>query len=496
MKNIKRIKNYLIIDKYNEIEWICLSVITLLFFFTLYYGDNIGMFLIYFWKNDLLLSLNSVFALGDNQLPYGIVQQLFCELWALPVNLVYKIRPFNVANTFTVLWYKASMVFVFGLVIREIDKIAHKLGIDDKSIKWLRILLISTITVALPVYHIAQSDVIYLYLVLLAIRLYFEEKYKWMIFAFALAISCKYIAVFAFIPLILLTEKRIFRIIRDCVLGVSLIPLQHAWYKLITFIDSKLLGNGTMIVEKEVFVKDAAGNTVKSQVLATTDEAYGGFMSHYLHKALFFEIPAIHKNNVASVLVVLFILLCIWCYLQKKEDEEQWKIICFFAIASGMFIFFCFASPNPYWIVIMYPILYLLIFLHRDRIRANLLLINGFSLTLFVTYIVNYPHVYGGSSNLDYLLLEGLKKGIYEMDKGPQVYGYLNKLGINTFMSVIVAVCLATAIGLVAVNYPKTRINEGLSENDENRIFHGFVIWQLAVLAIWYVICVWAVSSW
>ena len=97
---------------------------------------------------------------------------------------------------------------------------------------------------------------------------------------------------------------------------------------------------------------------------------------------------------------------------------------------------------------------------------------------------------------MDYLLLEGLKKGIYEMDKGPQVYGYLNKLGINTFMSVIVAVCLATAIGLVAVNYPKTRINEGLSENDENRIFHGFVIWQLAVLAIWYVICVWAVSSW
>ncbi len=496
MKKIKELKQNLIVDKYNAIEWGILAIVLLCFFLTLFYGDNIGMFLIYFWKNDQFLRLNTISALGDNQLTYGLVQQLFCELWALPINIAYLIRPFMVANTFTVLWYKLAMVFVFCLVLRETDKICRFLDMEERYIKWMRILMISTITVALPVFHIAQTDVLYLYFLLLAIRFYYEEKQWKMLIAFALAVSCKYLAVFAFIPFILLIEKRIVRIVRDCAVGISLVPIQMIWYKLIALADYKILGRTRSLIEQEVFVVNEAGNTVKDTVMATTDEAYSGFMSHYLYKALFFEVPAIHKNNAASVLVVLFVLLCIWCYVQKKNDKEQWNRICFYAMTMGWMIFFCMASPNPYWIVVMYPFMFILIFLDRERLRTNIILTNVFSLSLFVTYIVNYAHVYGGSSNLDHLLLRGLKKGEYDMEYGPQVYGYLSRLGIDEFMSIIVAICLASAIGLVVVTYPKVRISEELTQKEEDTLLHGVTIWQIAVLAVWYVVCVWAVSSW
>lgn len=126
-----------------------------------------------------------------------------------------------------------------------------------------------------------------------------------------------------------------------------------------------------------------------------------------------------------------------------------------------------------------------------------MLLMNAFTLTMFLVYVVNTHWVYGGSANLDYLLLKGLlPEGHVSTSEGPYVARYLNNLGIESFMNVITAVCLAAVIGLVAVNYHKSKVDDGMSEKEEKTVMHGFAIFQIGFLWLWYLINVVVVSRW
>ncbi len=489
-------------ERPHKCEWAVTAVLLAVIFFTLYYGDNIGMFLVYFWNNHGLLTGQNLNALGSNQLSYGIVQQIICEIWTLPANIVYLIHWYEVANTITVLWYKLGVAIVFCFSLKELKKLAHNLGIEKNDIEWGSLMLLSTILVALPVFHIAQTDSLYIWFLLIAFNSYFDKNRRRMLIFFALAVSCKYLAVFAIIPFIALTEKRIIYIFRDALVSMILVPIQYVWYRIIQILNLRLFDFGQIMVDKEVTSTDSVGNAVTSTVQMTQNEANVGSISHFFHKTLFFEIPAIHKDSYASLLVVIFVLFCIWCYIQNPKEgtddteRQLWNYKCIYVISMSWLIYFCLGSPNPYWIVDMYPFMILMILMRKDRLKVNLILENLYTLTLFLVYIVRFGHVYGGSSNLDYLLLQGLKKGVYDGAEGPQVYGYLKRFGIDDVMGIVVAVCLASAIGMVIVNYPKTKIDEGLSDDNRVRVLHGNVLWQIAVLAVWYVICVWAVSSW
>lgn len=493
-ESLKNIKEDLVVDKLNAVEWILLGVILLLIVTTLFYGDNLGMYLTYFWINEGLLRGGSIRFLGNNQLSYGIVQQYFCELWVLPVNILYTIFKFEVANAFTTLWFKLSMAFVMTLTMAEVKKLGQTLGMTAERIKWMLILMLSTVLVALPVFHIAQTDILYAFFVVAGIHSLIKKDNKKFIIFFACAVSCKSIAALVFIPLVLMNEKRILFIIRDCILGVIIFPIERIWYKIIDKLNSVISGEyiGNTVQVKTV-VDEATTVTEKS-----LDQVNVDFFSHFYHKMLYFEFPAIRKGYMASLLVVLFVVLCIWCYAQSREKDKEWEYKCIFAASVAWMIFFANASPSPYWIVVMYPCWFILIFMKPERIRINMLLMNAFTLTMFLVYVVNTHWVYGGSNNLDYLFLKGILPEGHDStpDGGPYVARYLNNMGIESFMNVITAVCLAAVIGLVAVNYHKSKVNDNLTEKEERQVMHGFAIFQIGFLYLWYLINVLVVSRW
>ncbi len=119
-----------------------------------------------------------------------------------------------------------------------------------------------------------------------------------------------------------------------------------------------------------------------------------------------------------------------------------------------------------------------------------------FTLTMFLVYVVNTEWVYGGSCNLDYLLFKGLLKEGHDSVDGPYVARYLYNLGIKDYMNIVTAICLAAAIAFTLINYHKIEISDNMSETEEHKIMHGFAIWQIATLGIWYVINVWVVQRW
>ena len=482
----------IVVDRLNAVEWIFLCIILVFILVTLFYDDNAGMFLNYFWINDNAFHGDNINFLGNNQLSYGIVQQYFCELWCLPVNIIYLIHPFTVHTTAALIWYKFSMAFVFPLCMREMIKLGRIFDISKERIKWMLILFCSTILVALPVFHIAQTDILYGYLVLVSLRYFFEDNWKRFIIFGAMAVSCKGIALVVMIPLVLLREKRILRIIRDSLLMVSIFVGERILYRIVDAVNAVFFakpvtnGSATALIE-------ANTNTTESGY----DIVSAGLIPHFYHKALFFEFGAVRKGYTASVIVVLFVLLCIWCYVQIKEDTYAFRQKCIYSTVVAWMIFFVYASPSPYWIVAMYPFLFLLLFINYDRIRINILLETGFTLAMFLVYLIDTFWVYGGANNLDLLLLKGLlPEGHVSTTEGPYVARYLNNLGIGSVMNVITAVCLACAVGLVVVNYYKTNIKEELEPKYEKTLMHGFTIFQIGFLYVWYAVVVYVVSRW
>ncbi|MCR5798928.1 MAG: hypothetical protein K6G69_02540 [Lachnospiraceae bacterium] len=482
------INNELIVDKLNKAEWIALTVISTLIFLTLFYMDNIAINLVYFWDVQQIFSLSGLQWLGNNRLAYGMVQQTFCHIWSLPVNIAFTIHEFMIANTITILWYKSGMVLILGFSVSEIIKIAKILGIEAERIKWLTIIFLSSVLVVLPVFHISQTDILCAYMLLIALRHALNKNKKRFLLFSALAVSCKLMALIAFIPLLLLMEKDIIKVAVDGILVAAIYPLENIWYRLVSLLENAIWGN------------KAVAQTVEAVQTAVAEEpqnerGMADFINHFYNKALYFEFPAIRKGYMASAMVFLLVLLCIWCYGQKKDDDKHKYV---YAMAMLWLIFFSYASPSPYWIVILYPFLAILIFMKPECIRFNLILYNAYTLLMFLVYVVNTHWVYGGPANLDYLLLKGiLPPGhISTAEEGPYVARYLNNLHIDKFMNVITAACLAAAVGLVVVNYRKVKIDEELSPEEERKLMHGFVIFQIAFLWLWYAFSVYAVTRW
>ena len=492
-EHINKIKEDLVVDKLNAIEWAVLGVLLLAITVTLFYGDNIGIFLTSFWANEDIFMKGSLRALGNNQLPYGIVHQAFCFLWTFPANIIYRFVKFSDECAPLVIWFKLSMSFIMTLCMKEMLSIGGVLNISKERCKWMLILFCSTILVALPVFHIAQTDIMYTYFSLLGIKAYLKNDNKRFIAFFAMSISCKLIAVLVFIPLILLREKRIPYIARDTVLGCIILVVERGWYKLIRVVDALIARREYVEPTRPVYRTIDGEQTI---VTITMDQANEDFVSHFYNKALFFEFPAIRKGYVASVLVVLFVLLCIWCYVQKREDEQTWMHKAIYTVAIAWLIFFANASPTPYWIVVMYPAMFLLVFMKPERIKINMLIQNVFTISMFLIYVVSMEWVFGGPSNLDKLLLRGLLKEGHDSESGPAVYRYLHNMGIDNYMNVIISICLAATIAIAVINHPKCKINEELSDKEEKKLMHGFAIWQIGFLAIWYMVNVWVVQRW
>ena len=457
-----------------------------LIFTTMFYGDNFGMMLTYFWANDGFFSGIGLDMLGSNQLPYGLVHQWICEIWVLPINLLYGLFGLDINSPFVILWYKLIIPVFIVLCMQEMSKIVSTLKVEAKRVKWMQFLFITSVLVALPVFHIAQTDALYLLFILKGFHAILKGDTKKFILWFAVSVSFKVISLFIFIPLILLEEKRIWYVIRNIILACIIVPLQHIWYKLIQVLNGFLFP----AVEK---VEQTVAETVGVE---TQEEVLEGFYSHFYNKTLYFEFPAVRKGYAASLLIFLFVLLCIWCYMQKKEETHEWQQKCLYTATISLALFFVMASPSPYWIVILYPFLYLLLYTNHEKLRANLILEKVFTMTMFAVYVMNTFWVYGGSRSFDWLFLS--KWGIvplgHEAQGQPHIAGYLEKLQVDKYMPIITAACLASIIAIAVINYPKVKCDEELSEEYKIELQHGFAVFNVVFLLVWYVVNVILIS--
>ena len=197
MMNIKK-------DVY-KIEIVFLFIISIVYLITTYYKDNYEIFYNAYVNLDNLFWGKSIEAFGNKSLPYRVLHQWISEIWTLPSYILCRL--------------------------------ADSLGIKSENKQWSVLLFASNILVVLPVFHIAQTDVIYLYFMLKGTEAYIKDDTKGFVRWYAIANSIKFIPIFVFIPLVLLKEKRILACARYIVLGCILIPIQQIWYRIVDIIN-------------------------------------------------------------------------------------------------------------------------------------------------------------------------------------------------------------------------------------------------------------------
>lgn len=331
----ERIKSFFRVE---SIKWIILAVLLLIPFVSFCYHDTKSI--IHYQINfadaifsgrigdfyDICYERVSIYKerniSGTHFATYDIVMNALLGIWGIPLYLWCALKgvPEVLWNTSCMLYGKAIYIPALILSVYLIYKICRELEIDKNRSEWASFLFCSSLLVVTDVCIIGQSDILAIPFILAGIFFYLKNDMRKFLFFFMLAITFKMFALFIFIPLLLLKEKRIIRIVGSILVVYSLSFFANLPYA---------LKDTPAIAEKERFAKEKF-----TMLLAE-------------------KIPLMDGN--VPVLVVALGLLCAYCYLKHINNEKEiQEYTIFIALASMCVVFLSFPSL-PYWYLHLAP---------------------------------------------------------------------------------------------------------------------------------------------
>ena len=290
--------------------------------------------------------------------------------------------------------YIKGIVWVFTAISSYLlYKIGTSCGLDKEESKWGVILYLTSGIFFFTEVVIGGYDIISVTFTLLGIYCYLEKKNKGFVLAFAIAIAMKMFALWLFIPLVLLREKRIWRILVYGLEGISGIAIPKAYF---------IIASHRYMVNQAIEQAQAAGQQVEQTVIEqTTGYASNELISsaeNIVNDALFpkdrfAEYTFLSLDYLPLVFVGMF-AVWVFCFLYKKEMEKR-NIIYLCAVVMSIFILT--VKLHPQWAIIGVPYLILLIMFHPEKMRDNLLLEGMFT----VGYVLNKAIIYKWTCNLN-----------------------------------------------------------------------------------------------
>lgn len=449
-----------------KLEKISIFMISIFIFLTMYYYDNQLTF-VYIIENMHRITNGEWYYIfnGWTAIPYGLILQAVCAVWSLPIFILSE---FGVISTTCVgarLWYKLFVLIFLLLDTWQIGLIADKMGIESKSkCTWIRLYFISSILVILPALHIAQMDAVYLFPVLVGIYFYLNNDYRKFLLCFAIAIPIKFIPLFIFVPLVLMKEKRYLFIARD--LGIGCIGI----------VADRIINSIGYRIENYLGV--TPGTDIP--------DVGGSVMQGSLGNLLGSGIQAFNVD--LSIALLLFVLLCIWCYSQKSAIRSEMTI---FACTLGLLSLFVFGTITTYWILLIVPFLLLLIF--KDDQHYHILLPLELLFACGFMYIAIYrtKWIFGSEDTFNFLLFS-LIPGYVDQIHG-FIADYLTQRSLNGFEGILSAVLLACLGGILRITNPVKGVL-GESDSSDEIYIKGWYIVRILVLICWITLNIYVVA--
>ncbi len=386
---------------------------------------------------------NSIYY-GNAGCAYDFSVYAVFAIWNFPIWLIEKIWSINAQdNLLCVVWGKMLMVCAVLVSVRllcEIYSLITENGMGGKQKDFLILNYLASLLLLSYTISSGNYDILSVVTILYGIVNYLKGNYKKFLIWFMIAATFKYFAIFVFIPLLLLKEKRILFIIRDMMILISL-----------------------SVVEKIIFTRH--------HISRLSESAGGGFLEVVPNVTVAGK-TTMGGTETISLLFVLYAALIIYCYMQ--DDNKNMLIFrkkSIYICLCSWAIFFMFVSINSYWIVLIVPFLILTLQTGNANKKINYLMEAIFSVAMFLTLNMRQYWILGGNTCmrmlphriLCFFFPEVMKVGGYHLGN---FLSYINdKFNIQIYLN---STCLITLIVFLIINFPGKNGNESdISEERE-----------------------------
>lgn len=345
-------------------------VVMILLFSTMnyYYADTNSIIRqsINFWKalfSSRILQynqINSISVQSGEMLHasgYSFFLTLLMSIWQLPLYIIERLLSVNVLDFFIARVYgKLYLVILILMCSRLVCKIYFEITKDNSQDEKIFLMFSTSAFIFSSVCIVGQIDIFGVYFTLLAI--YFiikEDRKKFYLFAF-IAFQCKYFPIFILIPIILLFEKKIWKIV------VAIFsPL------VIGFCADLLFG-----------IEESTANTSR------TEELIESLTSSRIEL----------MGMSISISIIFFITVCMIAYfvkIPKKEDSYRWYL--FFGYIGYLAVYIVYAE-HPYRVIYLLPFTTLYFFLNKNNQKRRLFIETIASLSVSIGFLAQYNWCY------------------------------------------------------------------------------------------------------
>ena len=304
---------------------------------------------------------------------------LLFAIWNLPLFLLgVKRVPWGGSPFIAVMWYKLLPILFFLGCGYVLYKIGSLVGFGEKKSKVLTyVFLTSPVGLFGPIV-MGQYDSFTVFFVLLGLYFYLKnDNFKFVLF-FSIAITFKYFALLIFLPLLLLKEKNVVKILKNCCFLMVPFLLECLFY-----------------LKSPMFHKGVFGFAAKDNLFAA------GFDLGFAKVSLF---------------VVCWVVLLCWTYLTKLKSDDLGELFKWAVFFANFIICFVFATCiwHPQWLILAVPFMVMGTFLSKNPKLFLLVDVAMFALLV----------VFSAHSWLDGVDQHMLSKGIFKKLMSPVDVNY------------------------------------------------------------------------
>ena len=419
-------------DRPGAVDWALLIAISALAFATFLYGDIRATFEHSFNFLDALFDgrPQDFYQVGiDNNTfghpaVYDVPIYLIFGVWNLPTYLVHRVNEFDYLTSLPALLWLKTMLVVFTLVSTWLMmKIARELGLDKARAKWVGFFFLSSMTLFVPVLVVVQYDIISITFMLAGVLAYMRGRTGSFLGWFLVANTLKLFAVFIFIPLILLREKRLPRAIAQLVVGLLGVALCRLLY----------------------------GGDPGYQI------STGGFTEGMLERLA--SVGFNWGNGLTVPLFIVFMVgLAVFAYVKRISSERELQAFAVYLPLAAFLVFCAFVPLNPYWAALVAPFAVLIIFANPRHLTVNSLLEVSIGSSIFVIYTMVGYSMY--NVLLFSYLLTGRVVPSAENQRFDSPGEILFALGLEDKVVYLVGFLVACVLAVLILNYPRAEFIE------------------------------------
>lgn len=371
-------------------------------------------------------------------------------IWNIPIWLIQYFKGIEIINNELLLvWSKLFLVASLGTTLFLTYKICNILFKEKKMSKWITFLATTFIYTYIGVLYAGQNDILICMFATLGLYFLIREKNIWFYIFSALAISVKYFYLIPYIPLILLTEKKIWKIIVKIGSGISPIILFRI-----------LFSSFPMYFE--------------SQAANKSDSILKGFFGSGIKVA----------NGVTlSFFVLAFIIICFIAYITKPKSKEIKNNYVFYFASAPIIVMLMFSTHYEFYRpILLMPILMILYGFKPKLFRINIILDTIMGATSFGAMLIKSEYILNTKYSMANFALSNRTGVIKEVC----ISNYLkNLLGDNIGIaeSFITTIMFAAFAIILVINYPKCDI---LKENTEEKVEkpERWIIWMRQLVVV------------